>query len=370
MIEGKKAVLNLSVRFIVIVILLLVLLMLLIFSMRTNIERASIKLEEQIVIGAPGPEVEITNPQNNQIFGVGDKVSFESFAYTITSKTKIVGYFWDFDSDGYIDKRGEKPDYTYYEPGDYNVTLKVLNDLGGIGSDSIIVRVFTNNEKRISKYEGNPMFFISSEKSPNPAIKVDNWRNILKIIPITRWFDREGDHTYDFVVVVKEDSQPTITADDIKDRLQSEEKNAAVVFDVDPEISINGYNIRNERTDDLQNYFSYWESYDSVVVVDFNNHDGALIAALFAAYYNSPIVFMEDRVSGDYSDYDSYLLGKKFYIIDTIPDAAHDYYIGDPDLGIGGKVNDWVRYNSEDLRNPSRRVNRIVELRSKLNLKD
>ena len=106
------------------------------------------------------------------------------------------------------------------------------------------------------------------------------------------------------------------------------------------------------------------------MVVDFNNHDGALIAALFAAYYNSPIVFMEDRVSGDYSDYDSYLLGKKFYIIDTIPDAAHDYYIGDPDLGIGGKVNDWVRYNSEDLRNPSRRVNRIVELRSKLNLKD
>lgn len=365
---NKKAAISFSIKFIAGIIIILVLLILLIYFMKSSWERSSIKLEEQMVAGAPKPYVEITSPDNYAVFEVGDKVSFESFVYTHTSKTKIEGYFWDFDGNEYIDSREENPENIYYEPGDYNVILKVLNDVGGIGADSIIVRIFTKNKKSLDKYLGNPVFFIPSEMSSDPQTPISNWREILKVIPLTRWYDREGDHEYEYVAIAK-GKELTIDSDDIKEKLDSVGKDSAVTFNMGS-ISISGYDIRTEQANDLENYFSYWQEYNSVVLVDYDNFEGALIAALFAAYYNSPLMFIEDRgEGGDYLDYDAYLLGKKFYVIDFIPASAYKYYIWDEELG-AGKITDWVRYESVKLRDPSRSVNRIIEIESKLLVKD
>ncbi len=358
---NKKAALRFSVKFIVGIILILVFMILMISFMRSWWEKSYIKLEEQIVIGAPKPYVEIESPEDYAVFEVGDEISFRSFVYTHTSKTKIIGYFWDF-GDGTKRSRKEHDKNTYYEPGDYNVMLKVLNDLGGLGSDSITVRVFTKNKKNLGKYDNDSVFFIESKSSSDPEIQIDNWREILKVIPLTRWYDKNGDHKYEYVAIAKGEGHP-MEQNDIKVKLDLIEKDNGVTFDMGS-ISLPGYSIRNEQTNDLANYFSYWEEYDSVVLVDYDNFKGALIAALFASYYNSPLVFIEDRASGDYLDYDNYLYKKKFYVIDDIPATARTYYIEEQ------RITDWTRYNSTDLRDPSRRINRIIELESKLLVKD
>lgn len=360
---SKKAAISFSVKFIVGLIIILVVLILLIYFMKTAWERSSLKLEEQIVAGAPKPYTEILSPDDYAVFEVGDEVFFESFVYTHTSNTKIAGYFWDFDGDLYIDSREENPNHIYYEPGDYKVILKVLNSIGGVGEDSIVVRIFTKNNKSMDKYDGDHVFFIPSEGSPDPELPIINWREILQLIPLTRWYDKLGDHEYEYVAIAKGEGL-TIDSNDIKDKLDSMDKDSGVTFDIEG-ISIPEYDIRNEQTDDLVNYFSYWEKYNSVVLVADNNFEGALIAALFASYYNSPLMFIEDRGEGGvYSDYDAYLLGKKVYVIDNLPPPAFIYYI------TGGRINDWKYYSSDELRDPSRKVNRIIELKSKLLVKD
>lgn len=362
----KKATLSFSVKFIVGIILILIFLILFLAFIRSYMHKSRIRLEEQMVVGAPKPYVEIVSPEDYEIFEVGDDVNFRSFVHSYTPKVKIVGYFWDFDGDGYIDSREEHYKRAYYEPGDYNITLKALNDLGGIGSDSVIVRIFTKNKKNLSKYEGNPVFFTPSLTSPDPLFKVDNWREILKVIPLTRWYDKNGDHKYDYIAIAKGETL-NIEPNDIKEKLDLMNKKNGVVFDVGGISISDEYSIRNENTDNLENYFSYWEDYKSVVLVDENNFDGALIAALFAAYYNSPLVFIPDRgVGGSYSDYDGYLLGRNFYIIDPLffPNSAKEYYT------YSGRVTYWTPYESDELRDPSGDVNRIIKLESKLFVSD
>ncbi len=372
----KKAGFQLSVDFIVIIILALFFISLGISFIKSSIEKSQIKLEEAMVAGAPKPHVEIKSPQNNQIFQVGDNVSFEPFVYSLNSK--IVGYFWDFDGDGDIDSRDEKTKKPYYEIGDYNVTLKVLNDLGGVGTASVIVRVFTKNKKNSTRYSSDPVFFVPSIPSGSSLIKIENWQEILKVIPLTRWNDIEGDHKYDFVAIAKEGGG-SIPPDDVKGKLgELGNKTNAVVFDdgVDED---GDYNITYENLD-FENYFSYWQDdYDNVVLVDSNNFDGALIAALFAAYSNSPLVFIKDKglgLEGEYSDYDGYIVGKKFYVIDELPDNVTKHYFGcvaaEEDcgggLGWGARITDSVFYDSEKLRKGN--VTRIIELRSKVFVKE
>lgn len=363
----KKGSFNLTVRQIIVIILLIILLLLLLAFIRKNWRMSMETLEEQMVAGAPKPNVDIIAPNHMDMLEVGDVVAFQSQAYSNTPNVKIIGYYWDFNTDGFIDSRVEHPHYIYYEPGDYEVTLKVLNDLGGIGSDRITIRVFTKNKKNTSKYSTNAAFFIQSQSSNDPLIEIQNWREIIKVIPLTRWYDITGDNKYDYVAISKMVGQP-IEAEDVEQKLNALEKTSAVAFDIFGLTLASPYTINSQATSDLQNYFSYWDKYDCVVVLDRNNFNGSLIAGLFSSYYNSPLMFLEDRGPGaSYADYDPFLVGstgKKFYVIDNIPDAAFNYYIG------SGRVADWIRYNSSDLRDPSRKINRIVELESKLGVRD
>ncbi|MEA2037269.1 MAG: PKD domain-containing protein [Nanoarchaeota archaeon] len=364
---NKKGAVSLQVEFIVIAVLALVFVSLGIYFIRSNLERSQIKLEEVIVVGAPKPQVEIQSPHDGGIYEVEEEVNFEPFSYG--TKSKIVGYFWDFDGDGNVDSRNEETKHTYYEPGDHKVILKVLNDLGGVGESISIVRIYTKNEKNMTKYDKDLAFFIPYSESSNPLIDVENWREILMLVPLARWFDQEGDHNNDFVVLAKGEGENT-TSSDIKDRLDDLGKTDAVLFDFNLNFDIEGYTVSTQDTSDIVNYFSYWSEYDSVVLVDYNNDDGALIASLFAAYYNAPLVFISES---NYLEYRDSLFGKKFYIIDSIPDVVTQCYIGAncPEGVDDQAINDGkVEYTSEELRDTSRRVNRIMNLSSKVYLKD
>ncbi|HZX44693.1 MAG TPA: PKD domain-containing protein [Candidatus Nanoarchaeia archaeon] len=356
-----KATIQLSVRWIVIIIILLALLFLLLSFIQRTMRISMASIEEKIVEGAPKPVVEITAPENMAIFEVGEEVNFESYAYSYSENVKITDYYWDYNTDGYVDSRLKDPTTIYYEPGDYNVTLKVLSSIGGLGTDSIIVRVFTKNKKKMNKYDGNPAFFIPVVPSTDSSLNVENWKEIIQVIPLTRWNDKYGDHSYEYVAIAKGEGRGEITKSDVGDKLSSMGKTHGVTFDMGT-ITPDGYTVSNEYTSDLANYFSYWEEYDSVVVVDEDNAAGALIAGLFAAYYNSPIVFIDSRLMGaSYEDYE--INGKRIYVIDNIPSSAFDYFI------TKGNALSWQPYSSDELRDPSRKINRIVELKSNLTIK-
>jgi PKD repeat protein len=374
---GKKGSINLSINVIVIIIISFVLLILLISFIRSNIDKASIKLEEQLVVGAPKPTVEIRKPFNKQIFVVGEEIQFEPFAFTQTKKSKIIGYFWYF-GDGREDNE-EKTSHIYYEPGDYPVTLKVLNDLGGLGEAAITVRIFTNNTKKLSRYPENLVFFIPSERTSSGVV---NWENILKAIPITKWYNRDGYHEFEYIAAIKGASETVISNNDIKKKL--DEFNAtrtiteAVVFDtasISSSISASGggsYNIRKEGTSesdaDIINYFEYWDNYDNVVLINSSNNDGALIASLFAAYLNAPLVFIDktfcerhDTLLFDVNN--GYLYGKIAYRVDDFTSEIMA-------ACIDGKLATKTIYTSDELKDPNRKVNRIITLTSELDVVD
>ncbi|MEA2037916.1 MAG: PKD domain-containing protein [Nanoarchaeota archaeon] len=364
--SNKKGEVDLPVRFIVIIILALLFIILGLFFMRSGFNKSSTKLEEMLVAGAPKPQVEIKSPYDGQLIEVKEEVTFEPFFYG--QKTRIVAYFWDFDGDGYVDSREEINTFTYFEPGDYKVTLKAVNNLGGLGTVVVTVRVYPKNQKNMTKYDRETAFFIVKKEKTSFAV-AENWKEILKLIPLTSWVDKDGDHYYPFVVLA-EGLSVFDTENAIIDGLNKHGRTKAVIFfdeEESPPIVVGVYGPSGEYTFETQtmdddNYFSYWHSaYDSLVLVHRFNYDGALIAALFAARFNAPLVFIDDD---NYVGYKSKMIGKTVYVIDK--DTFIDAENGDETWGYitGGEVPLYIPYESGDLRNTTGGVDKIIELRS------
>lgn len=340
----KKGAIDLSVRFIVIIVLVLSFLVIGLGFIDKSFQEGALKFEQHIISGAPGPPIEIANPDSGYIAAVGDPVKFE--LVLLGPSVKMEGWWWDFEDDGHIDSTQENPEWTYYEPGDYNTKVRGINKQGGLGEDSVMIRVFTNNEKKGSKYSSETVFFIHAESAGDT---ITNWRELLLAIPLTRWFDNAGDHNYGMVAIAKSTGDP-VTENDIERKLTELGKSKAVLLDFEIAGSTYDWIDFYDTTDGPAQYFDQWGKYNSVVVTDYDNEDGGLIAALFAAYYNAPLVFVND---GNKDDYKPYIDGKKVYTIDTISTNIGSW-----------NVIDKTPYTSDELRNPETRVNRLVELHS------
>jgi len=222
----KKGAIDLSVRFIVIIVLVLSFLVIGLGFIDKSFQEGALKFEQHIISGVPGPPIEIANPDNGHIASVGEPVRFE--LGVLGPSVKMEGYWWDFEDDSYIDSTIENPSWVYYEPGDYNAKVRGINKQGGLGEDSVKIRVFTNNQKKDSQYSSDPVFFI--EAKPGPGGTITNWRELLLAIPLTRWFDNAGDHNYGMVAIAK---SGVVTETDVVSKLSELSKSKAVLLSFD-----------------------------------------------------------------------------------------------------------------------------------------
>jgi len=79
-------------------------------------------------------------------------------------------------------------------------------------------------------------------------------------------------------------------------------------------------------------YFSYWESIQSVVVVDYNNYTGGLMGAVFAPYLNAPLLFVSND---NLHKYENILKNRLVYVIG----------------GVGSEVTDYINGNAKEVKN-------------------
>jgi len=187
---GKKAVINISIRWIVLTIITLVVLLSILGLIRLVSKEADVNLDEGVSRYVNAPTAVISSPQPWETYKVFEHITFDG-SRSFDKNYRIEGYFWDKESDLNIESiEKEYSDY-YFEPGEYNLTLKVVNKMGAIGSTSQFVRIVTNNKK--SSDLDNSIFLIRDNDRANE-------QNILRLIPVTTWYDADGFHQIPFYV--------------------------------------------------------------------------------------------------------------------------------------------------------------------------
>ncbi len=243
--------------------------------------------------------------------------------------------------------------YPYYQcvEATYGTLDMLLEGLGSCATIHTNYSAFISDNKRnTSKYERIELGGFLAEDTDNPT----NYRDILQIIPLAFVNSKDSYRQYPYVVY-----HGDIDDNKIRDLMDEKGINTTIIFrGADPgeytlEEGGKYYTIIDENLD-KDNYLSYWSTIYDVTLIGYNNQDGALIAGLFAAFTNTPLIFID---SSNLDDYKELLSGKNINVIDENSiDAQVIEYIEDLPYTE-------VRYfDSSDLRILSQ--NRILELES------
>lgn len=266
----------------------------------------------------------------------------------------IDSYEWDF-GDGKPKKTGEEVLYSYDEPGSYNTTLTVTDKTGYNGKSTILVTVVNDGNEKGDMGD----IIITS----NPT-----WQKILPLVPVAMWTDINGTHRVPYLVYHKKENEPEIYtshfritgSEGVKNTYYPNRSESSVNVDLFTNetaiTNVQGVNLKSLETD----YFSNWLSYEDVVAVGYNNEDAALMASLFAASINAPLIIID----GNHLPASSAISGKTVYVIDYDKlDQASENYVNQAD-----KVK---KYSLANLKNPNenpRIHERYLRLKSKIAL--
>lgn len=288
----------------------------------------------------------------------------------------ILTYEWDFgDNTG---GEGVNVTHTYIEQGSYNVTLTVTDSTGYTSTKTIILTIVnTANQKNIPD---GTIIIIS-----NP---VDNWRNILQLVPAAMWKNLSGDQRIPYLVYHKDDTlfqnyedfkltgnaaalKETYYDRFYKDSVQLNEVTIMAYSDSSDLVEGVGSGIQiadlqENPTDDYFNY--YWSGYEDIVVVDYNNKDAAVMASLFAAFLNAPIMFV-DKDNNIYADTTVISSNNKIvHVVGNVDGDTNDF-IRDIAKTVDGELQ-IKRYTLDggpnNLRNPT--INPYQKLYSQIGL--
>ena len=90
-----------------------------------------------------------TSPQS------GEPVAFDASTSVPSEEGgELVSYEWDFDDDGEVDAEGPMASFTFTAPGDYDVTLRVVDDTGAEDLEIVTVSVGGEATSSVCNYAG------------------------------------------------------------------------------------------------------------------------------------------------------------------------------------------------------------------------
>jgi len=172
-------------------------------------------------------------------------------------------------------------------------------------------KILNENTKNMEKYANKQVFIISNE----------NYQDIFQAVPIAMWNGNEncqrsrGKCLYPFLIYHKEDKLFDIESILI---FLKQYKPSKVVFFGDPGKEIKDlikelgleFEIVPLLSENIDRYFEWWNKIQEVVVVD-ENYKNALVASIYAAKINAPLVFYEPSI-------EETLKGKKVITVGSI----------------------------------------------------
>ncbi|MBW2980911.1 hypothetical protein KY360_05840 [Candidatus Woesearchaeota archaeon] len=161
-----------------------------------------------------------------------------------------------------------------------------------------------DNQKNTDSYPADAVFIM--------RYKLMDWRETISLIPVTMWNDQGTLREYKYIVYAIPQAA-NIEASKIRTVLVEHGSINALVFGTvsgqAPGFVIKQLAFREE------DYFSFWEKYQDIVLIGFDNEDSSLMAALYAAELNAPLIFVDDK---NIKDYEEWIDKKKIHIIDTL----------------------------------------------------
>ena len=92
-------------------------------------------------------DVSISSPEKGK---TGEDIDF---SVAVSGGQEPYYYDWDFDGDGITDSEEKNPTYSFDEPGTYNITVKVYDDItfsSGLDSVTFTVEVGTGGDSSSS----------------------------------------------------------------------------------------------------------------------------------------------------------------------------------------------------------------------------
>ncbi|MBU4601452.1 hypothetical protein L6307_02345 [Candidatus Parcubacteria bacterium] len=195
----------------------------------------------------------------------------------------------------------------------------------------------TNNPPLLSKYSAKEVFLISD----------NNWRDVLSLVPLTTWYDSGTVHKYPSLIFHNETA--SFDADSTIHFMQMYAPSHLTTIGSIP-AGLNNLLIAAEPTGagmneaDIANiqpsdYFSYWEYYNTLVIVDYNNYKAGLMASVFASRQHSPIIFVN---SGNLATYQAMISGKTIYTVGSLDAATQTY--------IDGNAGNVISYAIDELQ--------------------
>lgn len=184
------------------------------------------------------------------------------------------------------------------------------------------------NKKDMSFYKDKPVFLVSDE----------NWQDVLRFVPVAMW-NRKRDkygrwwengrcndiynpkqginrHICGYPLLIYHKEEENFDADFIILFLEQYKPKKIYVVGNTPQELMNllsdkfGANGTNIQEIKLDSYIKFWRSYKDVVVVG-NNYTNALLASVYAAYLNAPLMFS--------NNHDVFTGGKNAICIGDVP---------------------------------------------------
>ncbi|MDO8667745.1 MAG: hypothetical protein Q7K35_01450 [bacterium] len=306
------------------------------FTVRDNAGQTVNKTVNLTVSAPTGINVNINTPASNSNFYNGD--SLVHFTATASGGVSPYAYQWSSSNGGNLSAQANF--YTSaLAAGNHLITLSVRDQNNTVQTANINLTVNSApnfaNTKNPSKYAAKESFLISHK----------NWQDVLSLTPIAVW----PGNKYPLLVYHEDSGGSDIDIDSTINFLQMSEPNhlttvgathwkanSALVGAKPFGAGLAAGNISNISPSD---YFSYWQTIKSLVLVDRDNYQAGLIGALLASYKNAPLIFIN---STNLAAYQTLINGKVVYTVGGL-DAATNNFIN---TGAGVKIN----YSIEELQ--------------------
>ncbi len=226
--------------------------------------------------------------------------------------------------------------------GTYYVDIFVNDSLGNSGevdNTATYSLIVTNiiNAKDITKYSNKHVFLISDE----------DWHDVLSVVPLTIWMN--GSSIIKNPILVYHLEGSSFDPDSIIHFMQLYKPENVTIIGNSPADFDNllvsspptGVGLSSEQINRIfpSNYFSYWDTINSTVVVDFDNYKSGLLASAFASYNNAPILFLN---SNNLDTYKNLIDGRLVYTVGSLDSNVIDY--------INNNASSVISYSFEDLQ--------------------
>jgi hypothetical protein len=169
----------------------------------------------------------------------------------------------------------------------------------------------------MSLYAGKTVFIVSDK----------NWQDVLSLIPVAIW-----SNFYKYPLLIFHQENSAFDADSIIYFLQQyQPEKVFLVGDTPSELDKLliaspglGAGLSSNQISRIypKDYISFWKTFDSLTVVDYNNYETGLMASVASSHSNFPIIFIN---SNNLANYKGMIDGRSVYIVDNVETSVKDY---------------------------------------------